>query len=305
MGLKRNWVAHIFLIGAALIYGANYSIAKIVLDGNFIAPMGLVFFRVLTAFIIFLTFHTAFVKEKIDRKDIPKLLLVSLFGIVINQSFFIVGLKHTVPINAALLLTTVPVLVYIFSAILLKESVDLRKIIGISTAFAGVLLIVLNKGGIQFGYSNIKGDILVFLNSVSYALYLVKVKPLLKKYNPVTITKWMFLFGAIIITPFGLKGALNVNWQLFDIQVWVAFLYVLIFTTFLAYLFNIIALKKVNPTVVGIYVYLQPVLATLVALIIGKDSLSVLKIISAILIFIGVYLVSYSGEKDIKSNSKV
>ncbi len=301
--MKRNWIAHIFLLGAALIYGANYSIAKIVLDGDYISPMGLVLFRVLTAFIIFFVFHILFIKEKVEKKDIPKILFVSLFGIIINQSFFIIGLKHTVPINAALLLTMVPILVFIFSAILLKEKINTRKVIGVSTAFAGVLLIILNKGDIQFSYTNMKGDILVFLNSVSYALYLVKVKPLLKKYNPVTITKWMFFFGMIFITPFGLKGALNANWQLFDTEVWLSFFYVLIFTTFLAYLFNIIALKRVNPSVVGVYVYLQPVLATIVALMIGKDSLSALKIISAILIFIGVYLVSYSGEKDIKSKA--
>ncbi len=301
--MKKNWIAHIFLLGAALIYGANYSIAKIVLDGEYISPMGLVLFRVLAAFIIFFVFHTLFIKEKVDRKDLPKILLVSLFGIIINQSFFIIGLKYTVPINAALLLTTVPILVFLFSAILLKEKINIRKIAGVLTAFAGVLLIILNKGDIQFSYANMKGDILVFLNSVSYALYLVKVKPLLKKYNPVTITKWMFFFGMIFITPFGLEGALNANWQLFDTGVWLSFFYVLIFTTFLAYLFNIIALKRVNPSVVGVYVYLQPVLATIVALITGKDNLSVLKIISAILIFIGVYLVSYPGEKDVRSEA--
>jgi drug/metabolite transporter (DMT)-like permease len=295
--LKKNWLAHIFLLGAALIYGANYSIAKIVLDGKFISPMGLVLFRILTAFIIFTVFHTLYIKEKIDKKDIPKILLVSLFGIVINQSFFIIGLKHTVPINAALLLTVVPILVFVFSAILLKEKISFLKITGILTAFAGVLLIILNKGDIRFSYSNMKGDILVFLNSVSYALYLVKVKPLLKKYNPITITKWMFFFGMIIITPFGINGALNANWALFDTQVWISFFYVLIFTTFLAYLFNILALKRVNPSIVGVYVYLQPVLATIIALLLGKDSLSVIKIVSALLIFTGVYLVSSAGKK--------
>ncbi len=292
--MKKNRIAHIFLFGAALIYGANYSIAKIVLDGNYISPMGLVFFRVLTALIIFTVFHLIFVKEKIDKKDIPKIILVSLFGIVINQSFFIIGLKHTVPINAALLLTVVPILVFVFSVILLKEKISISKIIGVLIAFSGVLLIILNKGNLQFTYSNMKGDILVFLNSVSYALYLVMVKPLLKKYNPLTITKWIFFFGMIFIMPLGIKGALNAHWQLFDAKVWMAFVYVLVFTTLLAYLFNIIALSRVNPSVVGVYVYLQPVLATFVALIIGKDSISALKIVSAVLIFAGVYLVSYT-----------
>jgi len=298
--LKNNWIPHIFLLGAALIYGANYSIAKIVLDGNYISPMGLVLFRALTASVIFISFHSIFIREKIDKKDYKKLLLVALFGVVVNQSFFIIGLKHTIPINAALLLTIVPILVFIFSAILLKEKVNRRKIIGISLGFLGVLIIILNKGGITLSYETLKGDFLVFLNSVSYALYLVKVKPLLKKYHPITVTKWIFIFGLVFLIPFGYNGVSTVNWVSFDNDVWMAFIYVLLFTTVLAYLFNIIALKKVNPTVVGVYVYLQPVLATFFALIMGKDSLTLVKIIAGILIFSGVYLVSI---KSLKSSS--
>ena len=292
MSLKKNWIAHIFLFGAALIYGANYSIAKIVLDGEYISPMGLVFFRVLTAAFIFFLFHSLYIKEKVAKEDYLKLLMVSLFGVAINQSLFIIGLKHTVPINAALLLTIVPILVFVFSSILLKERVSNRKILGISLGFFGVLIIILNKGKIILSYETLKGDFLVFLNSVSYALYLVKVKPLLSKYNPITVTKWIFLFGLIFIIPLGFTGAISANWAEFTPKVFTAFLYVLLFTTVLAYLFNIIALKKVNPSVVGVYVYLQPILATLVALLIGKDSLNWIKIIAGILIFTGVYLVS-------------
>jgi len=290
----KKWIAHIFLFGAALIYGANYSIAKIVLDGDYISPMGLVLFRVITAAVIFLIFHTLFIKEKVDREDYKKLIVVALLGVVINQSFFIIGLKHTVPINAALLLTVVPILVFVFSAVLLKEKVSFKKIIGISLGFIGVLIIILNKGEIKLSIETLKGDFLVFLNSISYALYLVKVKPLLSKYNPATVTKWIFVFGLIFILPMGISGALNANWTHFTPKVFVAFAYVLLFTTVLAYLFNIVALKKVNPSVVGVYVYLQPILATIVALIIGKDNLTMVKIIAGILIFTGVYLVSYS-----------
>lgn len=292
--MKSSWVAHLFLFGAALIYGANYSIAKIVLNGEYISPMGLVLFRVITASTIFISFHYFFIKEKVERKDYLSLFIVSLLGVVINQSFFIVGLKYTVPINAALLMTVVPIIVFIFSSILLKETVSIRKVIGIGFGFVGVLLIILNKGKISISYETMKGDIMVFINAVSYSLYLVKVKPLLKKYNPITVTKWIFLFGLIFIIPLGIQGALDVNWSTFTSNVWLSFGYVLFFTTVLAYLFNIIALKKVNPTVVGIYVYLQPILATIVALFIGEDSLSLIKIIAGTLIFSGVYLVSFS-----------
>ncbi len=301
--MGKKWIAHIFLFGAALIYGANYSIAKIVLDGDYISPMGLVLFRVITAAVIFLIFHTLFIKEKVDKEDYKKLIVVALLGVVINQSFFITGLKYTVPINAALLLTVVPILVFVFSAILLKERVNLKKIIGISLGFIGVLIIILNKGKITLSFETLKGDFLVFLNSVSYSLYLVKVKPLLNKYNPVTVTKWIFLFGLIFIFPMGISGALDAHWEQFTPKIFIAFAYVLLFTTVLAYLFNIIALKKVNPSVVGVYVYLQPILATIVALLIGKDSLNTVKIIAGLLIFAGVYLVSYNKSKTNSNNS--
>ena len=295
--MKKDWLAHLFLFGATLIYGANYSIAKIVLDGDFISPMGLVLFRVLVGSILFFIFHSIFIKEKIQKKDIPKILLVALLGVVLNQSFFIVGLKHTVPINAALLLTVVPILVFIFSAIILKEKINARKVVGIGLGFLGVLIILLNKGGITLSFETLKGDFFVFLNSASYALYIVKVKSLLKKYNPITLMKWMFLFGLIFILPLGYSGAMEANWHLFDINVWSAFIYVLVFTTFLAYLFNILALRTVNPSVVGVYVYLQPILATIIALLMGKDALSLTKIIAGTLIFIGIYLVSYRRRK--------
>ncbi len=258
--------------------------------------MGLVFFRVSTALILFLISHAIYVKEKIERADFLNILIVSILGVAINQSLFIVGLKHTVPINAALIMTIVPILVFVFSAIILRESIRLSKILGILLGFTGVLLILLSAGKMQIGLDTAKGDILILFNAISYSLYLVRVKPLLQKYNPITIMKWIFLFGIIFVAPLSLGDALQTNWQAFDFNAWFSFFYVLVFTTFLAYLFNILALKNVNPSVVGIYVYLQPILATIIALIIGKDSLSMLKITSGIMIFLGVYLVSYRNK---------
>ncbi len=294
--MNKSIIPHLFLFGAALIYGANYSIAKIILDDDYISPMGLVFFRISAASILFFISHKIYIKEKIKKVDIPNILIVALLGVVVNQSFFIVGLKHTVPINAALIMTIVPILVFTLSAIILKEKISISKILGIFLGFSGVFLILSKIGTMQISTQTAKGDFLILLNATSYSMYLVRVKPLLKKYNSITIMKWMFLFGIIFIAPFSLNDALQANWNLFDGKIWFSFFYVLIFTTFFAYLFNILALRSVNPSVVGIYIYLQPILATLIALVMGKDSLSLLKIISGIMIFVGVYLVS--KEKD-------
>ena len=289
---SKRLLAHIFLFGAALIYGANYSIAKILLDDGYIEPMGLVLYRVVAAALLFSVFHFIFVREKIDFKDLPYLTMLALFGVVINQSFFITGLKYTVPVNAALILTMVPVMVMVFSVFLLKEKIDGVKITGVLLGMAGVTMIILYKGKIQFNLSNIKGDLFMFFNTVSYSLYLVKVKKILLKYHPVTVIKWVFLLALLFIVPLGYKEAVAVDFSRFDTEIWGAFIYVLVFTTFLAYLFNILALQNVSASVAGIYVYLQPVLATIVALLLGKDTLTTEKIIAAVLIFASLYLVS-------------
>ena len=290
--MKSKYISHLFLFGAALIYGANYSIAKVVLDGGFVPAMGLVAFRVMAAAILFTVFHFVFIREKINYRDLPGFIMLSLYGVVINQSFFIVGLKYTVPINAALILTIVPVLVLVFSAIILKEKINTTKITGILLGFAGVLMIILYRGKVNIGLGTIKGDLFMFFNTVSYALYLVNVKKMLRKYHPVTVTKWIFLIALVFILPMGYKGVMQVDFSSFDVSIWIAFVYVLVFTTFFAYLFNILALRNVNPSVVAVYVYLQPVLATIVALLMGKDSLTVEKILAAAFIFTGLYLVS-------------
>ena len=288
---KSSFLPHLAMLGATLIYGANYTIAKDVLDGNFISPLGLVFFRILTASILFLSIHLFWVKEKIRRKDLPRLIACGLFGVVINQSFFITGLKYTSPINASVLMVTTPIFVLLFSGLLKEEKINARKGLGIFLGATGTLTLILGKG--QFSFSGTwLGDIMILTNALSYGLYLVLVKPLMKEYNPLTVVKWIFLFGMIPALPFAWNGIFKTPWDTFTFPVWTAFFYVLFFTTVLAYLLNATALKKVKPSTVGVYIYLQPVLATIIALISGKDELSFLKIFAGGIIITGVYLAS-------------
>jgi len=287
---KHNFGAHFALLGASLIYGANYTIAKEVLDGEFITPMGLVFYRILTASILFFIFHAIFIKEKLAKKDLLKLSLSALFGVVINQSFFITGLKYTTPINAAVLMVLVPIMVLLISILLKQEKNTLYKTVGVLLGATGTLLLIFGKGQISFS-GTLKGDVFIFINALSYSIYLVITKPLMIKYNPLTVVKWIFIFALIPITPLGYQDAMQVDWSSFSVEIWLSFLYVLIFTTFLAYLLNAMALKIVKPSTVGIYIYLQPVLASIVALMLHKDELTWEKISAGIIIIIGVYLV--------------
>lgn len=292
----KRILAHASLLGATLIYGANYTIAKEVLNGEYISPMGLVFFRVLSSAILFLFIHFIFIKEKIERSDLFRLAICGFFGVLINQSFFITGLKYTTPINASVLMVMTPIFVLIISILLKEEKASLFKVLGIVLGASGTLLLIFSKGNISFD-GTLKGDIFILINAFSYGLYLVLVKPLMSKYNALTVVKWIFLFGLIPVIPIGWEGAFSVDWSIFTSSIWFAFLYVLILTTFLAYLLNASALKKVKPTTVGVYIYLQPVLATIVALSLGKDQLTLLKIIAGIIIILGVYLVSFSRKK--------
>ena len=289
--------AHLALFLVALIFGANYSIAKLVLDDNYIQPLGFIIFRVLFGLILFWFFHTIYVCEKVEKKDFPLLILCAIFGIAINQMCFFVGLKYTTPINGSLIMTTTPILVLLISAILIKEKITFQKMIGIALGALGAIILISHGKRFSFQQNQIFGDMLIFTNAVSYGIYLVLVKKLMIRYHPITIIKWIFTFGIFMVLPFGWNDLKEIDWSSFPLTIWLAVVYVLVAATFLAYLLNAFALKIVNPSVVSIYIYLQPLLAAMIALIMNKDELSFIKIVAGILIFGGVYLVSRSTGK--------
>ena len=286
--------AHLALLSVAFIYGANYSIAKVVMDDNYIQPLGFILLRVLAGSSFFILFHWWNIKEKVERQDFPLLILCGLLGVALNQMFFFSGLKFTTPINASLIMLTTPILVLICSAIILKEKVTWQKVIGIGLGILGAVMLIAYGKDMSFAQSQFKGDVMILINATCYGIYLVIVKKLMKKYHPFTVVRWVFTFGILFVFPFGINEVMEVNWSNIPSMVWGAIFYVLIFTTILAYLFNAFALKIVDASVVSVYIYLQPVIATMIALFMGKDSLSEVKIYAAILIFLGVYLSSYS-----------
>ena len=284
--------AHFALALVALIYGANYSIAKVVLDGGFLTPPAFILLRVVSGLLLFSAFHRYFVGERIERTDWGRLVLCGLFGVAVNQMFFFMGLKLTNPINASLIMTTTPILVLVASSLLIGERITSKKLLGIALGASGAAILILYGNQLVFSRNGVLGDLLIFVNATSYGIYLVLVKSLMKKYHPVTVMRWSFTFGLLFVFPFGIGGLTEATWHIFPPAVWLSFAYVLLCTTFLAYLFNAYALSIVNPSVVSIYIYLQPVIATLVALFLGQAELSTARIGAAVLIFVGVYLVS-------------
>ena len=259
---------------------------------DYIQPFGFIFCRVTGALALFWLIHALFFKEKIERKDVGRLMLCGLFGVAINQLLFFKGLNATTPINAAIIMTSNPVLVLIMAAVILNERIRKTKLFGIALGLSGALVLLLFKQDFQFGSSTVFGDVLILVNAASYGLYLVLVKPLMKKYKPLTVIKWVFLFGYIVVFPFGWNEFTAINWIEMPASIVYETLFVIIGTTFFAYLLNIFALKQVSPSTASTYIYLQPVLAGAFAIAMGKDSLDVIKLFSAGIIFVGVYLVS-------------
>lgn len=294
--MNRIFLSHIALIIVNLIYALNYTIAKDVMP-EYIQPSGFILLRVIGGSILFFLTYLFFVKERVKKKDFFRLMLCGLFGVAINQLFFFEGLNLTTPINAAIIMTISPVLVIITSAIIIKEKITVRKIIGIFLGLIGACILILNSGDISFENDFFTGNILVLINATSYAIYLVLVKTLMKRYNPITVMFYVFIFGLIFVLPFGIDEILKIDLTTFNEEIYLKIGFVVICTTFIAYMFNAFALKSLNPSVVSVYIYLQPLLASLIAIALNSDSLSLVKIFSAIFIFSAVFLVSIPSKK--------
>lgn len=296
---SRN-LAILALFIVALIYGLNYSIAKDVMP-NYVKPFGFIFLRVTGATLIFWTLGL-FVKEKsIEKEDFKKIAFAAFFGVGINFLSFFKGLSLTTPINASVIAVIAPIMVLIFSSILLKEKLTYRKIVGVFVGLFGAIILILygNSSNLD-GKDVILGNFLVFLNAVSFGLYLVLVKKLATKYHPILFVKWLYLFGVIYIVPFSTQEAIEINWQTMPTTIYYKVGFVVLLTTCVTYLFNLFALTKLKPTTVGVFIYLQPVIATIYALLVGSDSLSFVKVVATIIIFLGVYLVTKDGYKSTK-----
>jgi drug/metabolite transporter (DMT)-like permease len=294
--MQNKTSAYIAAILVALIYGVNYTIAKDVMP-TYVKPFGFIVIRVLGATILFWILSFFLTNEKIERSDFFRIFLAALFGVCLNMLAFFKGLSMTSPINASVIMVTSPIIVLILSAIILKERITIIKVLGILIGLIGAVVLIVYGQSISPGDNPFYGNILILLNATSYGLYLVIVKKLTQKYNAITLIKWLYLFGLILVIPFGFNEVQEINWQKIPENIYFNIGFVVIFTTFFAYLFNLFALTKLKPTTLSAFIYLQPLIASTYAIAAEKDSLNAVKIIAAILIFTGVYLVTKSNSK--------
>ncbi|MEI6489379.1 MAG: EamA family transporter [Bacteroidota bacterium] len=290
--MSKSLQAHLALLLVNLIYGANYSIAKEVMPA-YVQPFAFVMMRVGGALVLFWIVSALFIKEKMERKDLPRIALLALCGVACNQLLFLKGLSLTTPINASIIMISNPIIVLITAATVLKEKISIGKVIGILFGVAGASIMLLYNKNFSFGSETITGDLMILFNSISWAGYVVLVKPLMKKYNTFTIVKWVFLFGFIYVLPFGFTEFTHISWATLPVPVWRDILFVVLGTTFFAYVLNTYALRALSPAVVSIYIYLQPFFASLIAIYYYRnDMLDLRKITAAVFIVFGVYLVS-------------
>lgn len=277
---------------ATLIYGVTFTIAKEVMP-EYIKPFGFILLRVLGATLVFWTIGL-FVKAKsIEKQDFKTIILAAFFGVGLNMLTFFKGLSYTTPISASVMMVTTPILVLIFSSIIIKEKLIPRKILGVIIGLIGaVILIVYGNASAGNAKNMMLGNFLVFINAASYAMYLVIVKKVITKYNPIVFVKWLYLFGLLFVLPFGFTELIEAKWSAMSTSIYLKAGFVVLFTTCITYLFNLFALSKLKPTTVSVFIYLQPVIATLYALLVGSDSLNIVKISATLLIFLGVFLVT-------------
>ena len=280
-----------------LLYGLNYTIAKTVMNENYLKPFGFVLLRVAGATVLFWIISIFLPKQKIDRKDYFKFFTAAIFGVVINMLCFFKGLEFTSPIHAAAITTIVPIIILVLSAIILKENITKLKIVGVALGLVGALILTIYGKSARVGDNVVLGNLFIFLNAIFYSVYVILIKKLTIKYHPFTFIKWLFLFGLIILIPFGYNDLRETEWQTFTPYTTFSVLYVIIGATFGTYLFNPIALNKLKASTVGIFIYLQPVIAGLFALSMGADFIDAIKIGAMLFIFLGVYLVTIKPKK--------
>ena len=293
---KRN----LALIGAtivSIIYGLTFTIAKDVMP-KYVQADGFILMRVGGSTILFwlvwlfTRLPETVRKERIERADFPRIICAAFFGVALNMLSFFKGLTLTSPISASVIMVSTPMIVLVLSAIIIKERMRKRMVFGIVLGLIGTAFLILYGKSVGSATNASLGNFLVFVNASSYGLYLVLVKKLMDKYNAFTFVKWVYLIGFLMVLPFGWDDFYAVKWALLPMDIYWKIGFVVVFSTFLTYLLNLLSMKELKPTTIAVFVYLQPVFATVFAISLGKDELTWVKIISAIFIFTGVYLVT-------------
>jgi len=293
--MKGATKGHIAILIANIVFGLNINIVKSALASGQINAFALSYFRILGSCVVFWIVSAFIPSPKLEKKDYLFLFFASLFGVVINQFTYIVGLKTTASIDASIIVTITPILTMIIAAIHLREPITSKKVIGVVLGCSGAITIILNHSGVaSFGHGEILGNSLCLLSSLSYAFYLVFFKNFVAKFNPVVLMKWMFLFGSLVLLPFCWRNVGQIDFVHIKPLVLLQVAYTVFMATSFTYFLIPIGQKNLRPTTMSMYNYVQPLVASVVAIIIGQDAFTWANALGAVLVFVGVYIVTQS-----------
>ncbi len=258
---------------------------------HYLRGFSFIVLRVGGAGLLFFMASYARPREKIDWKRHWLLIfLCSLFGVAANMLMFFKGLELTTPINGAVLMLATPIFVLLLNTFIFHQNLTILQVLGILLACFGALLLMFGRA-FAISHVTIIGDVLIIFNAISYAIYLLLAKKLLGYYHTLTVSKFTFMIGFVLVLPFGLPEFSTADFNM-PPDIIAKIIFIIVFTTFVTYLLNAWAINKVGATMVGAYIYLQPVLATIIAVILQKDILTLQKVIATLLIFAGVYITS-------------
>ncbi|VBB45905.1 conserved membrane hypothetical protein [uncultured Paludibacter sp.] len=294
MNLTKR-AGHLSLFVANFIFGLNNPLTRTLIPDT-ISPFTLTIFRMMGAAALFWTASLFVKKEKIPRKDIVKLFFAALFGIVLNQMVFLEGLSITSPIDASLVVTLLPIVTMVLAAFIIREPITWLKIMGVIVGACGAMLLIFNSSA-SGKTGNFRGDLIILISTFSFAFYLTMFKDLISRYSPIHTMKWMFLFATLVSYPFCHSSLMQTNFAAFDYMIYLKIFYVVFFATFIAYLLIPIGQKTLRPTTLSMYNYEQPIVASLATIMIGLDKLSYENVLSAVLVFAGVYIVTQSKSR--------
>jgi drug/metabolite transporter (DMT)-like permease len=297
--------AHLALLGTNVFFAINYTAIKYIINGGFIKPFGLNIIRIaVTSILLWALYFLSPKKTIIHKKDYGRLFLCSLTGIAINQLLFIKGLSLTYSIHASLLMLTTPILITIIAAWVLKERITIFKLMGLGLGITGALVLLLNKEKTGNPTDVLLGDIFIILNAISYAVYFVLVKPLMKEYDSIDVIRILFTIGFFTTIPFCFTEFIEINWQLYTVKEFSILALIIFGGTFCAYLFNIYGIKTLGASIAGSYIYLQLIFAATIAIIFLGEEIALYKLLAGALIFAGVYLANKQKNNDGDNYSK-
>lgn len=288
---------HLAMLGANMLWGMMAPVAKMVMAGGLVVPLLMTDFRIFGAAILFWLTSLLLPREHVPAGDLVRLAIAGMLGIVFNQGCYVFGVGYTYPSEASIITTTMPIWVMILAALFLAEPITWKKVAGIVLGASGAVLLVLGGHGASESMkaeNPVLGDLLVLTAQLSYALYLTLYKNFIKKYTLVTLMKWMFTFAAIALLPFSLSTIAATDWQSVTPAEIAGVAYVVMGGTYLAYIFVMTGQKALRPTLVGMYNYVQPIVATSVGIWMGLDTVTPAKCIAVAMIFGGVLIVNFS-----------